>query len=933
MIHKKIPLFMLIFLLPALFLQAAGSTEKPIPDDPAVITGVLDNGLTYYIRENRYPENRAVLRLAVNAGSVLEDDDQQGLAHFVEHMAFNGTDEYSKNQIVEYLQSLGLEFGPDINAHTSFDETVYKLQVRTDLKEQLVTGLDVLNQWAFHQTFDPMEIDKERGVILEEWRLGRGAQSRMMDKTFPVLFKDSKYGDRLPIGKKEVIESFKYDTIRRFYRDWYRPDLMAVVAVGDFDGREIEKTIITMFSGYANPPVSRERTEEKVPSHEETLFSIQSDREATSSVIELLNKYDQEQIRLPSDYREKTAEMLYFSMLNTRLEEIARSENPPFIQGFAYSTSYAKAVNFSSIGALTADGQLEKGLTALLTEAERARRYGFTAGELERAKRELTSQIDRYYTERNNLESVYFAEDMVTAFLGGLPIPSIEYEWELYNSVIPGISLEDIEDISGNLLSRENRVVLITAPEKDNYPMPTEESLDAILESVNKMELEPYNDKFSDRELLSSLPDGSPVIDRKDYEDLGVMEWKLANGIKIVVKPTEFKQDEILFSSYSPGGNSLVEDRDYVSALFAPSLVTINGIGDFDALELDKVLAGKQVSVSPYISDLKEGFKGAARPADLETMFKLIYLMGTSPRKDDASWNSYLGRIADSLKNRDSDPRQQYSDLVTGTMMDHHFRARPFTVDLLKEADQDKAIEIYKDRFADFSDFTFFFTGKIDTAELERLAVKYLGALPSTGRRETWEDRNMRYPGGFIRKDLTMGIDPVSMVTLVYSGAFDWNREEIYRMQSLESLLQTQLTRVVREDASGVYGIGIRFTPAKDPVQDYSFRFTFTCDPARTEELKDMVEKEVMKIADGTVNSQIVHDVKEAQLVGYQESLEKNSWWLSQLENVWYYGWDPETIINKEEMYSSLTAGDIQYGAAKYLDGKNLMEIILHPEE
>ncbi|MBN2659269.1 MAG: insulinase family protein [Spirochaetales bacterium] len=922
-----------LFILPASYLQARGSSEEIIPDDPDIIKGVLDNGLSYYILENDYPEDRAILRLAVKAGSVLEDEDQRGLAHFVEHMAFNGTDKYSKNDLIAYLQSLGLEFGPDINAHTSFDETVYKLQVRTDLEEQLLTGLDVLNQWAFHLTLDPAEIEKERGVILEEWRLGRGARARMLDKAFPVLFKDSKYGERLPIGLTEVITGCSHESLTRFYSDWYRPDMMAVIAVGDFDGRKIEKIIKETFSPYSNPPVTREREEVTVPGHKETLFSIESDPEATSSMIEVLTKYKQERMRIPSDYRSKTAEMLFFNMLNSRLDELARSENPPFIQSFAYTTSYAKATDFSSIGAQTADGKLEQGLYAVLSEAERARRYGFSEGELERAKKELASRIERYYNERDNLESVYFAEDMVQAFMSGLPLPSIESEVDFYNRYLPEITMDDIEILAEHLLSRENRVVMVTAPEREGLELPGESSLSGIFTKVRNSEIAPYEDNFSSRELLQDIPAGSPVKERIFYETTEITQWTLENGITIVLKPTDFKKDEILFTSYSSGGTSLADDEDYLSALFASSIPSINGLGDFTAVDLEKQMAGKQAGVSPYFSDLKEGLSGSARPADLQTMFQLLYLTATEPRYDASTWDPFLGRVADSLANRDSDPRQQYSDLITSTMASDHFRTRPLRAERLSEVNQEKVLAFYKDRFSDFSDFTFFFTGNFSLEKIEPLISTYIGGLPVEEREETWIDRNIRYAEGVIKESLASGIEPVSMVSLIYTGDFAWSREELYKAMSLESYLQTQLTRVVREEASGVYGIGIRFTPARYPVEDYSFRFTFSCDPERTEELKEMVKGEISKIIRGEVDSKIVHDVMEAQLVTYSESLRKNSWWLSQMENVWYHGYDKETIINKKEMYGSLTAEDLTEVSEKYLSGKNLMEIILYPAE
>ncbi len=930
---KSIILFAALLFFPAALLLARGSGEEIIPDDPQVIKGVLDNGLTYYIRNNSYPENRAVLRLAVNTGSVLEDDDQQGLAHFVEHMAFNGSEKYSKNEIVDFLESLGMEFGPEINAHTSFDETVYKLQIKTDDPEQISTGFDVLDQWAFHLSFDHDEIDKERGVILEEWRLGRGADARMLDKAFPILFKDSKYGKRLPIGKNECIQGCDYETLKRFYKDWYRPDLMAIVAVGDFDSREMEKIIIEQFSSYSNPEISRERTEVDVPFHKETLFSIESDPEATRSMVQLINKYQQDPLRVPSDYKNKITEALYYSMLNNRLEELARGENPPFIAGGSYSSSYTKAVHFSSIVALTPEPGIETGLESILTEAVRADQHGFTIGELNRSKENLESNIESYYNERNNLESVYFANDLVNSFLNGNPIPSIEYEYNIYSKIIPEITLEDIKKISKDLLREENRVVLITTTQNNEIPIPEETNLLEILNSVNDMEISPYVDNFTTKELLSESPIPSEIINREIFESAGITELTLANGIKVILKPTDFKKDEILFTSYSPGGASIASDDDYVSAMFASSAISTCGVGEFSNIELQKQLAGKQINISPYFTDIDEGFNGSTRPADLETMFKLLYLTATYPRKDEIAWSSFMERVGESIKNRDSNPKQQYSDLLNSIMYSDHIRTRPLTTELLNEADLDKSLAFYKDRFADFSDFTFIFTGSFSAEEIEPLISTYLGGLPSSNRVENWVDREIKYAEGQISESLSAGIDPVSMVTLVYSGNFDWTRDELYKMISLEALLQTKLTKIVREEESGVYGIGVRFTPAFYPVADYNFKFSFSCDPTRTEELKNLVKSLIEEVGNGIFDKQIIHDVKEAQIVDYEESLNKNRWWLNQIENVWYYDYQVDIITNKKEMFESLTAEDIIYAAKKYLGDENLIEVVLYPAE
>ncbi|MCP4294023.1 MAG: insulinase family protein, partial [Proteobacteria bacterium] len=488
------------------------------------------------------------------------------------------------------------------------------------------------------------------------------------------------------------------------------------------------------------------------------------------SLIQLINKYEREQIRLASDYKAKTINMLYYSMLNSRLDEISRGANPPFITGFAFTSSYAKAVNFSTLGALAPDGEIETGLKTLLTEAERAYRHGFTDGELDRAKKELSSLVENYYSERDNRESIVLATEYVDAFLNGLPVPSVEYEYIQYNKVLPEITLDDIKKSSEKLLKSENRVVLVTSPRKEDFPLPEETDLQSVLDSVNTADIKPYIDDFKSEELLSKIPESSPVIKREVYENTGITEWTLANGIKVVLKPTDFKKDEILFTSYSNGGTSIAGDDDYVSSIFSTSVLSVCGAGEFSTVELEKQLAGKQVSVNPYISDLKEGFAGSARPSDFETMLQLLYLTATEPRNDQTAWDSFIQRVGDSIKNRDSDPGQRYNDLLNNTLTSNHFRARPLTTELLKEVDLDRSLTFYKERFKDFSDYTFIFTGSFSPEEIEPLITTYIGGLPATGRDESWIDRDIRYPEGIISESVTAGIEPLSKVSLIYSG-------------------------------------------------------------------------------------------------------------------------------------------------------------------
>ncbi|MBT8401656.1 MAG: insulinase family protein, partial [Rhodothermia bacterium] len=595
---------------PATTVQAVGlvsDSDEPLPLDDKVRVGKLDNGLTYYVRKNTKPADRAELRLVVDVGSVLEADDQRGLAHFAEHMAFNGTERFEKQELVDYLELTGSRFGADVNAYTSFDETVYMLKVRTDSTELLDTGIEILREWASRISFDPDEIDKERGVVIEEWRLGRGAQMRIANEQLPVLLRGSRYADRLPIGTKDVLETFEHPTLTSFYEDWYRPDLMAVMAIGDFDADRIEDMIQELFSDLESPPDPRLREEFSVPGNEEPLVALATDPEATFGSVSLIFKIPEQDINSLEGYRKSMVESLYHAMLNSRLQELTQDADPPFAFAGSGRGSFARNPDFYSLGAIVQEGQMVRALEVLLAEAERVRRFGFTATELERAKSDLLRSMERAFNERDKTESARYAGEYVRHFLVDEPSPGIEFEYEMTREVLPGIGIDEINDLAESFVTKSNRVVLADGPEKEGLTYPTKDELLAVFDQVEARSIAPYEDRVRDEPLLGTIPTPGAITSEETYPDVGVTRLKLSNGAQVILKPTDFKNDEVLIRGYSPGGHSLLEDADYFSAARADTIVARMGLGEFDSIELGKALTGKIARASAFIGELSEG--------------------------------------------------------------------------------------------------------------------------------------------------------------------------------------------------------------------------------------------------------------------------------------------------------------------------------------
>ena len=903
-----------------------------LPEDPAVLTGELDNGLRYYVRQNGRPENRAFLRLVVRAGSVLEDDDQLGLAHFVEHMAFNGTKNFEKAELLDYLQSIGMRFGADVNAYTSFDETVYMLEVPTDDPDILDRALLVLEDWAGAVTLDDEEVELERGVVIEEWRGGRGAGARLRDAEIPYRFHGSRYAERLPIGDPEMLREVPPQRLRDFYQDWYRPDLMAVVAVGDFNPEAMEADIRQRFAGLEGPDEPRERFEAEIPSHEETLVSIFTDPELTRSSISVAFKGEADEFVTVADYRERLVRGLYNGLLNNRLAERAEEADPPFIGATSTRGTLARTRSLYLLRAGAREGAEVRALEALLTESERARRHGFEESELERARVNTLRSMDRAYDERDKTHSAAYAGEYQRNFLSDEPFPGIAYERELARRYVPGITLAEVNRVADEWIHDEDRVILASGPQKEGLEPPVEEELLAVFDRVGELEVAAYEDDVGEGALVPVPPTPGRIVERSAIEELGVTEWRLSNGVRVVLRPSDFKNDEVLISAFSPGGASLVSDEDWLEANLATSVVQLSGSGSFSLTQLNKALAGKVARVGPVIGPLFEGFSGRGSPKDLQTLFELIYLSGTSPRRDAEAYESFLTRQGALLRNQSAMPQYTFLKTFVEILSQNHPRRRMITEEMLGDLDQERIFAVYEDRFRDFSDFTFFLAGSFELEAIEPLVETWLGGLPSTGREEVWRDVGVRAPEGLIERTVYKGLEDQSQVALVFNGPFEQSQLNRYRLNSMVSLLRDRLRERLREELGGTYGANVSGGADRIPVSQFSVQILFGCDPARVEEMLQAVQEEIERVRTELATDEEVGQIREQQRRGRETAKETNGFWLGVLQTVYQYDDDPLSILTYEELFEELDAEMIRGAAVDYLGGENRVQVLLMPE-
>ncbi len=911
---------------------AAGPADDdpPLPLDARLTTGKLANGLTYYILPHTKPEKRANIWLAVNAGSVLEDDDQRGLAHFVEHMGFNGTKRFPKQALIDFIEKSGVRFGADLNAYTSFDETVYMLQVPTDEPELMTKGLSVLRDWADGVAFDADEVEKERGVVLEEWRLGRGAAMRLFDKEAPVLFHGSKYAERMTIGKADTIKGAPRDVLKRFYQDWYRPDLMAVIAVGDFAAADVEKQITSEFSSMAAAKkAARLRPAVPVPPHEATLVSIETDPEQTTTRIVVTSKLPHRSNKSAADYRRFIAEQLWNTMMSERLDEIKRQPNAPFLSGFASASGMVRTADALRQVATVKEDGVEIGLAALYEELLRVERHGFKSTELERARKKVLRGFQQSVKERDKRDARGFSSEIVRHFLREEAMPGPEAELALTEKYLPTYTLEELNAI-GKSLGAGSRVISVQGPTK--MVKPTADAVLALAKKVEAKDIKPYEDAAPGEPLMAKMPAPGPVSTTKTIPEIGVTEWKLKNGVRIVVKPTTFSNDEVKMSAFSPGGHSLVPDADYDSARFASTIVGQSGIGPLDPVQLAKSLAGKVATVWAQIRELEEGFTGSASPADLETMLQMVHLYFTAPRRDENAFSSWLTRETERVKNSRLSPEWTFMDELEQFSTQNHLRRRMPTVQTMQKVNLDKALSIYQDRFADAGDFTFLFVGNIDLEQLKALSETYLGSLPTKDRKEKWKDPRVSYPKGVQSKTIMKGTEPKSSVSLTFHGPEKWTRDAENDIKMLQEVLSMRLREILREDMGGVYGVRVSGAISRRPKQEFALSVSFGCSPDNIEKLQKAVFEEAKSIQDKGIGDDYIAKVKELRRRVHETNLKENTFWLRELERAYVYGDDPKLIPDIKEMTNKVTSDRVKAAANKYLTSKQYVLGILKPE-
>lgn len=941
---KHITLFLSLFLSAGFAIaQTSGdvqsSTPIPtaeIPVDPNVKVGKLSNGLTYYIRNNGKPEDKVELRLAVNAGSIMETERQLGLAHFMEHMNFNGTKNFQKNDLVDYLQSIGVKFGADLNAYTSFDETVYILPIPSDDPEKLEKGFQIIEDWAHNTTLSEEAIDGERGVVLEELRLRLGAEERMQRETLPKIMYGSRYADRLPIGTKENLENFSYEDVRSYYKTWYRPELMAVVAVGDLDVETMEQKIKDHFGKIPASTNGKERESYQLPNHEETFIAIASDPEAAFSRVNIM--YKDRKNAEPSvnikDYREGLVRNLFSQLINNRLGELRNSAKPPFVFGFSfYGGTFARTKNaYQSIAQTSAEGQLE-GLRALLLENERVKRYGFQQGELDRAKKSIIARLEKSYNDRDKIESGRIVGQYVSNYLDEQPIPGIEWEYATTKHLLNGITIQEISELINVFIHNDNRVITLTGPEKEGLAKVTEAQVLALIKEVESANITAYEDEAVREALIEKLPAPGSIVSTTKNDVVGTTTMTLSNGATVTIKKTDFKNDEVLFQAFSFGGTSLYSDKDFIATAFANGGITQAGIGGLSLTDMSKFMSGKIANVSPFLSNSAENFRGSAAPKDLEILFQMVHLYFTDINKDNEAYQSFITKQKSFLGNLMANPSFYFQDKVGSKRNEGNPRYGGFpTPEKYDAGDYDLAYTKFKERYADAGDFHFYFVGNVDEAQVAAFAKAYIASLPGLNSNEKYIPTKFREKDTYEKFVVNRGADPKSSVSITWREETTYDRETELAATALGEVLTIKLVEKLREEEGGVYGVGARGSLSKITFVDFDFSISFPCGPENVDKLVAASLAEVEKIKKDGVTAEDLAKVKETYLVARKELVKTNRFWLTNLVNLKQQDRDATYISEYEKRVNNLTAKDIQNVAQKFLD-ENYFLSILMPEE
>jgi len=930
----------LVGLMAALFLlfvaapRAQENLARPLPLDARIRVGTLPNGLQYFIRQNARPEKRASLRLAVNAGSIDEGDTERGLAHLLEHMGFNGSAHFKPGELVKYLESIGANFGADVNAYTSYDETVYMLDVPTDKEGLLDRGLLALSDFAGGMTISPEEVESERGVVIEEWRARRGAGARVREQQAPAIYGASKYALREPIGLTEVLRTTTAQEVRAFYETWYRPDRMAVVAVGDFDPAEVERRIREHFASISKPTSPPPPREYPIPGHEEPRYSVIADAETQQSSVMVLEKGPMDPQHRVGDYRRSLVESLAFQMLNARFSEIARRPEAPFLGGSAGQSALSRTVQASVLSARVKDGGIATGLTAVAQEAARAGRHGFAEAELERARKRVLTSYERMYNERTTAESSGLASELIRHFLQGEPVPGMEAEYELAKRFVPTITTSETTEVVRTLLNGSNRVVLAVTPKKPDVPVPSDVELSGALRSASLGDLAAWDDGTGTRELMERKPEPGMVRSSRRIEALDVTVLTLSNGVEVWLKPTDFKKDEIVFTSYAMGGLSLASPQQYPDASLATNFVQTAGIGGFTPVDLGKMLAGRSAGASAYVSAYTHGISGSSSTKDLETALQLLYLGVTAPNFTVEAFTLLRSRLQAALANREQNPGTAFGEKLGSVNVMDHYSSKPFRAADVTTLRPEVMEAFYKARFANAADLTFFFTGAFTIDELSPLVARYVGSLPSKGvATSKVADMMVRFPADVRKETVYKGQEPKAQTVVSFFADTGLDEMQMHRLRAATTVLEMRLTDIIREEMGGTYGVNVGSSDMQ-PVPGYgTVQVVFGSAPDTVDTLVAAVMQEVARLKEHGPSEEDLQKVKEIEKRTLETSVRNNGYWMGSMRTVHSLGWDVESITRRPERTESLTTENVHAAFRKYFPENRYTQVTLLPEK
>ena len=927
----------LLLLGSAVMVSAQQPQMPPIPTDPNVRIGKLENGLTYYIRHNELPEDRADFYIAQKVGSILEEDNQRGLAHFLEHMCFNGTTNFPGKGIINWLETIGVRFGENLNAYTSIEETVYNIDNVPVIRDGIVDScLLILHDWANDLTLAEAEIDNERGVIHEEWRTGQGAMMRMYEQALPKAMAGSKYGHRLPIGTIEVIDNFPYQALRDYYEAWYRPDQQGIIVVGDIDVDKVEAKIKELFSPIPMPANAPERKYEPVPDNKEPIVTIAKDKEQPSTMIYLWHKH-------PATPNEAKGNIGYLvqnylfsmisSMMHARLEELRQGANPPFIYAASGDSDFLMAKTTEAyVGmAMSKDDGIPTALAALVREIERARKFGFTASEYARAKADYLRELESAYNERDKMKNDEYVEEYVRHFIDNEPIPGIETEYAIMNQLVPNIPVEAINSILPQLIKDENIVINIFGPDKEGMVYPTEAEILDVLKKTKAEEITAYEDKVSDEPLLKEAPQAGRIV-KTEEGPFGSTALTLSNGVRVVVKNTDFKADDIRMRAYSPGGTSIFGTNEFIQIKMLNSVASLGGLGNFSSVDLEKVLAGKKASVGAIVGSQTEILSGYCSPKDLETLMQLVYLSFTAPRMDDAAFESFKQRTKASLANQEANPMVALSDTLQKEMYGNHPMAKRFKAEMVDQIDYNRIMEMYKDRFKEAGDFTFLFVGNINLEEAKPLIETYLGGLPTINRKENYKDIKLDIQKGAHKNVFEKQMEtPKATVISVISGNCEYNLKNDLLMTLLKQTMDLVYTETIREKEGATYGVSTTGMVSRYPKDEALFQIYFDTDPAKREKMEQLVMAELQKVAQEGPRPEHLAKVKEFLLKKHLENVKENGYWLNKLNEYYWYNTDMDS--NYDKLLNEISVEDVKNFTKALLDQGNIIEVTMTAKE